>query len=323
MNYYEELAIEHSASRDEILKSYKRLTRILHPDLHSDTALRALGEAQMRRLNELIEILSDPVKRRLYDHSIVGLGRNTQTQWYKLRTVIATLPHWIYVAAGLFLGLAVSYIPRPPAAGAPPFVPETVSPAAGARDLPEARAEAASRPGRRRRQPSETENGKAALPETIDPGPVTPAPEPETAAAPGVQASLPEASQTAGSSSSGGYGGSWLYTPPRTHTSNAALYSPEYIEMRISEHEGAMQGRYAARYRIPDKPISPSVAFQFVGRSGGPQSTFAWTDSQGLRGEVRLRLLGESSMQVTWYVTGAVPPDALGGGTAVLVRREE
>jgi len=167
------------------------------------------------------------------------------------------------------------------------------------------------------------ENAKVAVPETIDSGPVTPAAEPEMPAPPGVKTSPPEARQTAGGSLPGGYGGSWLYSPPRTHTRNAALYSPEYIEMRISEHEGAMRGRYAARYRIPDKPISPSVAFQFGGRSGGPQSTFAWRDSQGLRGEVRLRLLGASSMQVTWYVTGAVPPDALGGGTAVLVRRQE
>ncbi len=323
MNYYEELAIEPAASRDEILKSYKRLTRILHPDLHSDAALRALGEAQMRRLNEIIDILSDPARRRLYDRGIVGLSRNTQTKWFQLRTAIATIPHWIYVSAGFLLGLVVSYIPHPPAAGTSPFVPEAVSPAAEARGLSEAPAPAASRPGRRRRQPSETEDGKAALPEAIDSGPVTPAPEPETAAAPGAIASPPEARQTADGNSSGGYGGSWLYTPPRTGALNAALYSPEYIEMRISEREGAMEGRYAARYHIPDKPISPSVAFQFAGRSGGPQSTFAWTDHQGLRGEVRLRLLGESSMQVTWYVTGAVPPDGLGGGTAVLVRREE
>ena len=93
--------------------------------------------------------------------------------------------------------------------------------------------------------------------------------------------------------------------------------------MRMSEHQGAMHGRYAAHYRIPDKANSPSVAFQFAGRSGGSQSTFSWAGSQGLRGEVQLLLLGESSLPVTWYVTGAVPPDALSGGTAVLVRREE
>jgi len=166
-------------------------------------------------------------------------------------------------------------------------------------------------------------NDNAALPETIAAGAVTPAAEPETPVASGVPASPGEMSETAGSSPAGGYGGSWLYTPPRNHTRNAALYSPEYIEVKISEQEGAMHGRYWARYQILDKPISPSVAFQFAGKIGGPQSVLAWTDAQGLRGEVKLTLLGESSLQVTWYVTGAVPRDALGGGTAVLVRREE
>ena len=67
--------------------------RSLPPDLHSDSVLQALGEGPM------------------YDHSIVDLSRNTQTKSHILRRVIATLAHWIYMAAGFFVGLMTGAVP--------------------------------------------------------------------------------------------------------------------------------------------------------------------------------------------------------------------
>lgn len=67
--------------------------RSLAPDLHSDSVLQALGEGPM------------------YDHSIVDLSRNAHTIPHTLRTVIATLPHWIYMAAGFFVGLMTGVVP--------------------------------------------------------------------------------------------------------------------------------------------------------------------------------------------------------------------
>jgi hypothetical protein len=61
--------------------------RLLPPNLHSDTALQASGEGQ------------------LYDYSIVDLSTTTQINAYILQKVIATIPHWIYMAAGCCVGL--------------------------------------------------------------------------------------------------------------------------------------------------------------------------------------------------------------------------
>lgn len=333
MNYYEELAIEPSAGQDEILKSHKRLTRILHPDLHPEPALRLLADIQMRRLNALVEVLSDPVQRRQYDHSLTEIGRNTRVNRWKLGAVIARIPRWIYVAGAFLLGVAVAYFPRTQAQGvsAPPgggMRTSAVEAAGTPREsMAKGRAARPNRPAVRRLREPGAEGGVVGA--RVDTGPAGWAPEPAPTEVPtpleatGPQSAVAEVREAPVTRARQGYGGSWLYTPPKSPTRNAAVYSPEYIEMKISEHEGALRGSYVARYRISDKPISPSVAFQFAGEIGDPPAALAWTGAGGRHGEVRLTLLGNSSMQVTWHVSGPVPADTLGGGTAVLVRREE
>jgi len=70
MNYYEELGLAPSASVEEIRQAYKSLVRLLHPDQHAEEALKRLAECQMKRLNAICAVLSDPTQRRHYD---VGL----------------------------------------------------------------------------------------------------------------------------------------------------------------------------------------------------------------------------------------------------------
>src|SRR5438105_12845488 len=70
MNYYEELGISRSASLVEIRQAYKALVRVVHPDHQQDETLKRLSELQLRRLNHILQVLSNPVKRREYDWSL-------------------------------------------------------------------------------------------------------------------------------------------------------------------------------------------------------------------------------------------------------------
>jgi curved DNA-binding protein CbpA len=67
MNYYEELGLPRSATTKEIREAYRNLVRVLHPDQFQDDPTRRLGELQMRRLNQIVETLTDPGRRRRYD----------------------------------------------------------------------------------------------------------------------------------------------------------------------------------------------------------------------------------------------------------------
>ncbi|MGI8742558.1 MAG: DnaJ domain-containing protein [Bryobacteraceae bacterium] len=71
MNHYEELGVSRSAAIGDIRLAYKTLVRVLHPDQQQDEDLRRLSELQLRRLNHILEVLSDPGRRRQYDESLV------------------------------------------------------------------------------------------------------------------------------------------------------------------------------------------------------------------------------------------------------------
>jgi curved DNA-binding protein CbpA len=70
MTFYEELGLTAAASVPEIMHSYKNLCKILHPDRHQQAALKKVAECQMRRIHQMIEVLSDQERRREYDRSI-------------------------------------------------------------------------------------------------------------------------------------------------------------------------------------------------------------------------------------------------------------
>ena len=90
MNYYEELGIDPSASVEEIRSAYRALARMVHPDHQQDLHYKHLAERQMRRLNEIFEMLSSPEKRKQYDLSLNGS---------KVPQVIQLLPYPIEPSA--------------------------------------------------------------------------------------------------------------------------------------------------------------------------------------------------------------------------------
>ena len=64
-DYYKILEIDRNASDDEINKSYKRLSKIHHPDKHLDNKDKA--EEMFKKINEAKNTLLDKDKRRIYD----------------------------------------------------------------------------------------------------------------------------------------------------------------------------------------------------------------------------------------------------------------
>ena len=70
MNYYEEFGLSQNASAEEIKEAYRALMRLLHPDHQSDKNLQQVAESQVKKLNQIYKILSDPERRRQYDRDL-------------------------------------------------------------------------------------------------------------------------------------------------------------------------------------------------------------------------------------------------------------
>ena len=114
--------------------------------------------------------------------------------------------------------------------------------------------------------------------------------------------------------------GEWLLMAS-PHPAEAGVYAPEYIELRISEAGGALRGRYTARYRIPDRAISPTVSFAFEAVAGEAPEHLPWTGAGGSQGEVSLHLLTPETLQVTWVAHRMGSELGLISGSATLIRK--
>ncbi|KAL7529582.1 hypothetical protein ACHAXR_003037 [Thalassiosira sp. AJA248-18] len=68
LSYYDALGIKRDASPDEIKKAWRKQSLSLHPDKNS------FGEGVMKYVNEAYQVLSDEVKRAMYDS--VGHGNH-------------------------------------------------------------------------------------------------------------------------------------------------------------------------------------------------------------------------------------------------------
>ena len=76
IDYYKILGVNKDASQDDIKKAYKKLARQYHPDLNPNDPD---AHRKFQEINEANEVLSDPEKRKKYDHIVehaeaLGMG---------------------------------------------------------------------------------------------------------------------------------------------------------------------------------------------------------------------------------------------------------
>ncbi len=318
MDHYEELGLPRSASQEEIRQAYRRVARLLHPDRCADDEGRRLADLQMKRLNGIVAVLTDPAARASYDQ---GLLADTKIPCPPARRgrFFGRLA-WPVAAALLILFLAWA-LPhgKPPG----PAIQPTAEPATAGTSQPE--------PAPRLHRTFHAPRRVAAPPSfspILEPPPAVPAltdaAAPETRELPLALPPPPTPAPVASAPSAvaDGLAGEWLYVPPVRAKSNG-LYPIEYIELRMTEESGVLRGSYRARYRVSDRAISPNVAFQFRGRAGADGGSLPWVGTAGAQGQLTLRRLASGALEVSWFADRLGAELGLVSGSATLVRKQE
>lgn len=352
IDYYEELGVAATASPEEIRNAFRALARLLHPDQHTDPQLKSVAEAQMRKLNRIYSVLSDPHRRRDYDEFLeeedsppaAEVG-SFSSDAGKRRLGRAAWAGGILFGLGLLIWFTTENTPSPqnrtfqesqsaqstPAPTPPepsPMVRDQALIASLRSDLRAVTTErdAAIRELARLREvqrPADSGDSVPAEPAEVRLPAVALTELPLPARFPLPVPSAQRAEKPAVNHKLVGF---WFYAPPAEgqKNKNQSLYPPEYIEASISEQNGMIYGKYRARFRIVDRTISPDVNFTFTGNStNAQQATFPWTGAAGARGEVTLRFVSENSLRVDWSTTQSGTQQGLDAGTAVLRRRIE
>lgn len=317
MDYYEEFGILRSATPDQIRQAHRNMARLLHPDQFQDPELNRLAEGQMKRINEIFAVLSDPRRRWEYDEPPrpppppVFARYREQAGWGVAMLVAGAWICWSFLDPPVPPARTV-----PTAAAAPASQPYTPpAPAAPpprvAVSRPRAIQSARTVEPKREELRPEPSQPIVEAPPPVMPVAVAPTPAPPTPA-------LPPPPKPKG------FAGRWFYLRPVLPPASKELYPPDYIEAVIIEEDGKLRGRYQARYKVTDRPISPNVSFQFEGAAAATNSaTLPWTGGGGARGEVQLRQLSQDSLEMKWFATDLGKQFGLASGTAVLVRRHE
>jgi len=275
MDYYQELGLRPNASPAEIRDAYHCLARLLHPDPgRHDQQARRLAEIQLRRLNALYAVLSDPERRRKYDARLaLEAGGRAGRHLGNIG--------WLAAAAAGIAGLAW-YLTPPHGRHQPPS--DRAAAAAALTDS--SAASPVLSPG----------YGLLSVEKTGD------------AVADPVAAADAWAAEY-GAPAPAAFAGTWIQA------------GAEPAEAVISEEEGWLRGRYQARYRTPDGPAPLEILLYFDGRPRGNPAHLRWIGGDGSLGEVRLRLLEDSSLELVWTAAesqNAVMPSS---GSAVLFRQ--
>ena len=90
------------------------------------------------------------------------------------------------------------------------------------------------------------------------------------------------------------FAGSWVYAKTSgsaVSSGGKAQYPPEFIEVTMTEVDGALHGQYRSRYQVLDHAISPDVNFDFSGKPVGSSLSCPWRGPGGARGRLTVRLL--------------------------------
>lgn len=317
MDFYEELGVSRRATEAEIRRSYKRLTLLLHPDhQQQDPELRALAEAQMKRINEMIAILTDPEQRRSYDLSlqkspiIVRQSFPIKDLWMRNNRGWVLLPILL-----LLFAVSAWLIPRFDEARS---IAKVAAPAAV---QPKTRENGTRASGRvtatlkkRTRAEPEEPVGPLPLPEL---GNIAEVPSGNSVAIPVdplQDLMMPRPAYAPVHT----FSGRWVCAPDPNDSTSPKLYPAVYVELAITELNGTLRGSYRSRYKLPDRALNPFVAFAFEGDS--KDGTFEWHGESGAKGQVTLHLETADTLKVNWFATVMGSSQSLGSGSATLYR---
>jgi curved DNA-binding protein CbpA len=345
ITFYEEIGVAPGASPEEIRNAFRALVRLFHPDQQTDPQLKEIAEKQMRKLNRVYAVLSDPERRRRYDEVlereyisstvVVGPVFKSGLRQFMGRTASFAA---ILLGAGLLIWLTPESIPGPQSFArdqtAPPrYVPPSLSAVEGDQGslITSLRSELRAVTLERGIAIRELNRLQGAAPESQS-GISTPPDGAEVAAGSPVTTMTELPSGTAEKRPVRGLAGFWFYakTPQAqsgkfsTSGNDEIIYQPDRIEATIWKRKGRIYGKYRARFRIADRGISPDVSFAFTGTPGaGPQFTFPWTGAAGAKGELDLKVISANSLRIDWHATEPGAEQGLDTGTAILTRRIE
>jgi len=360
VDYYEELGLNRSASNEEIRSAYHILVRVLHPDGQSDEAARHAAEQQLNRLNGMVEVLLNPLRRRRYDLSLefpprVAFAPPMEPLFPRRLTLY---PAIALFSAGTILGCIIGYaitpsyrypvttsganvnfasdpdgpIPQRSSLQEPPLFPVQSADHGGAERLHDALTRMSTPPALPPPEkvvvPSIPSQSTARLQHSASvAAPATTAaslePPPNLPPAPLAQPNLPSALTDAVSPRSTATSTSLAgrwLYSPGAGRSNTRLYAPQYIEL-VSRLDGNfIAGTFRSRYYVVNQPLSPDVDFDFRGPLTNSGSSAFWVSTDGSRGTISMRLLPSGSLQVDWVRTRGGRERKLAFGKAVLVR---
>jgi hypothetical protein len=314
MDHYEELGLSRAASQEEIRQAYRRVARLLHPDRCKDDESRRLADLQMKRLNHILEILTDSAARLSYDEQLLLGPAPPALRTRRANYWVGPLCACILLASLIYTATRRNESARDTRADSSPRASQPV-----AKSSPPARPEARISHVRRvLRAAVPPPDPPMLLPPPSDIASPVPPELPVTLPPLAVPLPLPPSIAPAKDS----LAGEWFYVPP-PNVRHGELYPPEYIQLRLTEEEGILAGRYTARYRVSDRAISPNVAFHFESRAGEEAGKIAWTGAGGARGRLTLRRLDNGSLEVSWKADQLGTDLGLVSGTATLVRKRE
>lgn len=352
LTFYDELGVASDASPEEIRNSFRALVRMVHPDHHPDLNLKTIAERQMRKLNRVYAVLSDPEKRRRYDAVLeeknfggtIVLSPDARVNVQRLKGRLAWFGAMLLTAVTLIWLASESPGARPVQSSERPaqsaFPAKAVTGASG--EVDQLRAELRTMKAERDlavRELVRLRGSRSAPTGTIDARPDPPSPVATTltelpspvlpllaagtapAHVPAVRLAPAVRQGTAGRS----FIGFWFYTKQEAASrTKSSLYPPDFIEASITvEQNGQVHGKYRSRYKIVDRAISPDVNFEFSGNPVGPVLVAPWTGLGGSKGEITLKMTGDNAMKVDWSTFELGSIQGLITGTATLTRKIE
>ena len=352
MTYYEELGVPPDAPPDTIREAYRIVARLLHPDGQTNPVLKESAEVQMKRINHLYETLADAERRRRYDRELAGpaecqdtiiiqapppaerfeRGHGGTAAWLAATAICATFIIWL---ATRDTSAPVVY-PQHQATAEPSALrraAEAILPMGNTdrqrdNEIGRLRGELAAANADRERLNKQIADMQAT--HRFQPPPVEPRQQVQfippasiqSAPTPPPEIPLPSVALSPPSPPQSRWAGSWMYRQPQVSSTNRALLPPVFIETVLHEEGGRLRGQYHARFQVADPKVSPDVDFHFEGMVNGSSARFAWAGTDGARGEVQLRLISDTALEVTWSATDLGKSMGLASGTAVLNRKK-